>query len=123
MKPISTLAAIATVALLSACMSDGNETASSEPRKTTAVDALIGKRLVNGDVTFIINADGTMGGNIKGEKIVGTYKATATESCSTFTAPQNLTGREFCSTPVISGDTVVFNRRDGSNSPTYKING
>ncbi len=90
---------------------------------TSVVTPLIGKRLVGETATFIINADGTMGGNVRGEAVVGSYVATSTETCSTYTAPEFLTGREWCSVPVIEGNTVVFNRADGSQSPTYEIQG
>ena len=90
----------------------------------TAVDPLLGKALVaeNG-TTFVFNADGTVGGNLGGEEIVGTYSTDAREVCSTYSAPKTLTGREFCSVPDIDGDAVVFIRRDGSQSPTYLIEG
>lgn len=91
----------------------------------TAATQFFGKSLVAEDgTTFIFNEDGTVGGmNGGGEEIVGSYEATGAEICSTFTAPANLVGREFCSTPMIDGDTVVFNRRDGSSSPAYMIKG
>lgn len=89
----------------------------------TVVTPLLGKRLVDNDITFIINADGTMGGEFKGKPIVGIYKADSNVSCSTYTAPKELTGREFCSRPVISGNTLVFHRQDGSKSSTYEIHG
>lgn len=90
----------------------------------TVVDPLIGKRLVAGeDTVFIIKADGTMGGTLRGDPIVGTYSANTQETCSTYTAPAQLVGREFCSIPVITGDTVVFQRRDGTTSPVYEIRG
>ncbi len=123
MKPIL-LTAVAATILLGACMPEEEVMTSPSTAATTSVVApLVGKRLVSGDITFIINADGTMGGEARGEPIVGVYKATATESCSTYTSPEFLTGREFCSSPVISGDTVIFNRRDGSQSPVYTIEG
>ena len=90
----------------------------------TVVDPLLGKRLVHENgVVFIFNPDGTVGGTMAGEDIVGIYSADASEVCSTYTAPERLTGQEFCSTPTIDGDTVVFHRRDGSNSGTYVIDG
>ena len=95
----------------------------SEP-EVSAIDALIGKELVseNGTV-FLFNADGTMGGSLGGEDVVGEYRADATEVCSTYSAPEQLTGQQFCSVPEIEGNTVVFNRRDGSQSQTYTIGG
>ena len=89
-----------------------------------AADTFIGKKLVaeNG-TTFTFQADGTVGGLFRGEEVVGTYTSDATEICSTYTAPEPLAGSEFCSTPEINGDTVVFNRRDGSQSPPYMIEG
>lgn len=90
----------------------------------TVVDPLIGKRLAAADGTvFLIQPDGTMGGQLGGAEIVGTYTANATESCSVYTAPEQLTGREFCSTPQIEGDTVIFLRRDGTKSQPYKVTG
>lgn len=89
----------------------------------SAYAPLIGKRLVSEEATFILNTDGTMGGMIRGEAVVGTYKINGDESCSTYTAPEFLTGREFCSVPAFSGNTVVFNRRDGTKSATYTIEG
>ena len=90
----------------------------------SAVDGLVGKRLVaeNGTV-FVFNRNGTMGGSLDGEPVVGTYKASETEVCSSYTSTQSIVGRTFCSKPEISGDTVVFNRRDGSRSQPYKIGG
>lgn len=124
---IRLLAASVIVVGLTACQTTTTNPASttaSVPSPSTAktvVGPLIGKRLVGDNVTFIINADGTMGGTFRGEPVVGTYQANAKESCSSYSSPKSLTGREFCSTPVISGNTVVFNRRDGSKSPVYTI--
>lgn len=71
--------------------------------------------------TFLFNPDGTVGGVFNGAAIDGTYTASASEICSSYTSPAALTGREFCSTPEIDGDTVVFNRRDGTTSQPYTI--
>lgn len=98
--------------------------ASSGSQPTTVVDSLIGTQLVASDGSvFLFNQDGTVGGNFRGEQIVGTYEANAQEVCSTYSEPKNLTGREYCSAPQISGDTLIFNRRDGSQSQPYKIGG
>lgn len=102
---------------LSACMApapaDGSDAAAQFVGKTLTSD---------GGTVFLFQSGGVVGGSFRGESpIVGTYTATATEICSTYTAPQQLAGREFCSTPVVSGNTVVFNRRDGSQSPAYAI--
>ena len=106
--------ALTSLVLLSACA----ETSTSSP---TAVDGLVGKRLVaDSGTVFLINADGTMGGEFRGEPIVGTYTASATEICSVLTAPAKIAG-ERCSVPVIANGTVVFNRRDGSKSAVYNI--
>jgi len=102
----------------------------SAPESTPAVppvnpiDELIGKRLVSddGDV-FSIGADGTMGGSIRGEDIIGVYTRSGNEICSTYSSPEFLTGRKFCSIPDIKKGSVVFNRQDGSKSPKYKIQG
>lgn len=120
MNALKLLAAISVVSL-SACLSDGDVGGGSISKNDNAVSPLIGKRLVGENATFIFNADGTVDGQFRDEAIVGTYKASAVESCSIYTAPKQLTGREYCSTPVISGNTVVFNRRDGSNSGSYTI--
>ncbi|MDA5095615.1 hypothetical protein O2N63_16110 [Aliiroseovarius sp. KMU-50] len=108
--------------VLSACMS-GSEMSEGAMEEPTATSVLIGKRIVTGDNYFSFNEDGTMGGMMRGEAVSGSYTATANEICSTYTAPEMLTGREYCSTPVYSGDTVVFNRRDGTTSPVYTIEG
>lgn len=86
-----------------------------------AVDPLIGKRLVGERATFLFNADGTVGGTFDGNLIVGTYTSDAQEICSEYTAPENFVNLKPCSKPAINGDTVVFNRRDGSRSATYRI--
>ena len=118
MKHIITLAA-ASIAVLSGCMSETGTQAS-----VTAADQFIGKSLVSSDGTvFQFKADGTVGGSARGEAIVGTYTADEREICSTYAQPQFLTGREFCSTPTVNGNTVVFNRRDGSQSSAYTIEG
>lgn len=90
----------------------------------TAADQFFGKELVAADgTTFIFNPDGTVGGSFRGEEVVGTFSADATEICSEYTAPDKLTGYEVCSVPAIDGDTVIFNRRDGSQSQPYMISG
>lgn len=112
----------AVTAVLGACTPDSSAPVTAAPQ-ASVMAPLVGKQLVTDSVTFIVGADGTMGGTFKGEPVVGTYTATATESCSIYTSPEALTGREFCSVPVITGNTVVFNRRDGSVSPAYSIQG
>lgn len=96
----------------------------TEPQ-ATVVDSLIGKDLVAADgTTFVFNADGTAGGSFRGEAVAGTYSANASEVCSTYTAPQTLVDvGEICSVPAIDGDTVIFNRRNGSQSQAYTIQG
>ena len=108
---------IATALLLTACA----ETSSTSG---TVVDPLLGKTLTTGNNTvLILNADGTIGGqDDQGNTIVGTYTANAAEICSTLTAPARFAG-ERCSVPVFEGDTVIFNRRDASQSPPYTIQG
>jgi len=110
--------ALASVLGLAACnTSDGSQTG-------TVVDTLIGTPLVASDGTvFLFNQDGTIGGNLRGEQIVGTYVANAREVCSTYSEPENLVGREYCSAPQIDGNTLIFNRRDGSQSQAYMIGG
>lgn len=117
MTRFHTLAAAALLGL-AACAS-GTDT-----METNAASALVGKNLVaeNGN-TFILNPDGTVGGTFGGEPLVGTFSASEGEICSTYTAPARLAGQEFCSTPDIDGGTVVFNRRDGSQSALYNIQG
>lgn len=123
MKLFTVLAVAATVTL-GACDTGGDVQPTGSPTIiSTVADPLIGKRLVSGDNSIILNAGGTVGGALGGETIVGTYQADEEEICSTYSAPELLTGKEFCSVPVISGDTVIFNRRDGSQSPTYTIQG
>lgn len=111
-------AAFVAVLALGACETSNT----SQP--ATVVDPLIGKQLVseNGTV-FLFNPDGTMGGKFRDKAIIGTYEADANEVCSTYTAPEPLAGNEYCSAPQIEGDTVVFNRRDGTKSQLYKIGG
>lgn len=122
MKFISTLIA-SSVLLLGACQS--TTTAPMEAIPTgSVISPLIGKTLVSeSGASFVYNADGTIGGNMSGEAVTGTYTVHATDACSVFATPANLKGKEFCSTPKINGDTVVFHRRDGSTSPAYKIGG
>ncbi|EPX83906.1 hypothetical protein Salmuc_01681 [Salipiger mucosus DSM 16094] len=109
---------------VAACQATPENMGSQTMETATVVDTFIGKRLVteNGGV-FLFNPDGTVGGSLRGEEIVGTYTADTQEVCSTYSAPEFLTGREFCSVPVISDNTVVFERRDGSSSPVYMIEG
>ncbi|MEM0946339.1 MAG: hypothetical protein AAGK37_02965 [Pseudomonadota bacterium] len=116
MKHLTAVAAIALFA--SGCVSDtGTPTAA-------AVDQFIGKQLVAADgTTFLFAPNGTVGGTFRGEEVVGTYTSDAAEICSTYTMPEALTGREFCSTPSVDGNSVVFNRRDGSQSALYTIQG
>ncbi len=109
--------ALSAMALMAGCMS-------TTPADTpTAATPLLDKRLVSdGGAVFLINSDGTMGGEWRGQPIVGTYEATSTEICSVLTAPAQLAG-ERCSVPVIADGKVTFNRRDGSQSATYTIEG
>jgi len=83
----------------------------------------LGACVPSGENTFIFNANNTVGGQLNGQPVVGTYTANANEVCSAYTAPQRLAGQELCSVPVIDGGTVVFNRRNGSSSPVYTIGG
>ncbi|WP_425041176.1 hypothetical protein [Primorskyibacter sp. S187A] len=113
---VPTLAAAALA--LAACAPE------EEMMMSDAAAPYVGKQLVSDDGTvFLFGADGTVGGTIRGEAIMGSYSATAKEICSTYSAPDFLTGREYCSTPVQNGNTVVFNRRDGSSSQPYEIKG
>lgn len=118
MRNMKFVLAITTITTLAGCMSG------AAIKEATVVDPLVGKRLVSssGNV-FLIKPDGTMGGKIRGEDVVGTYTASSTETCSVYTAPAFLVGKEYCSVPAIDGDTVVFNRRDGTKSAVYKIEG
>ena len=112
------IAAVAAFMTVSGCDEAGTQS------NGTAVDGLIGKPLVAQDgTTFLFNADGTVGGIFRGENIVGTCEATATEICSAYTAPSSLVNSRPCSTPAITGDTVVFSRRDGSLSQAYTNGG
>lgn len=88
----------------------------------SVVDTLIGKTLTtDAGTVFVFNSDGTVGGMFRGEEVVGTYDANGKEVCSIYTAPELLTGREYCSVPEIVDNTVIFNRRDGSQSGLYTI--
>lgn len=99
-------------------------TDTAEMAKPTVVDSLVGKTLVAGENTFIFNADGTVGGNIGENALVGSYSANETQVCSSYTAPERLVGLGgICSVPVITGDTVIFNRTNGTQSPVYTIQG
>ena len=74
---------IATALTLAACTPELDTATSSAPADSiaaTVVDPLIGKRLVSGDTTFIINANGTMSGEVNGEPVVGVYEADAENS-------------------------------------------
>ncbi|PWJ22421.1 hypothetical protein [Jannaschia seohaensis] len=110
--------AICSGLLLTGCVeTDGTSTA-------TTAGAVIDQRLVSdqGDI-FLIRSDGTVGGSLRGEPTVGTFTTDGREICSTYTSPPSLTGREFCSVPEIDGNRVIFNRRDGSQSQPYTIEG
>lgn len=121
MKTISLLIAAAALAL-SACQSSTD--ASMDKAPTSVIAPLVGKTLVaESGASFIYNADGTIGGKMGGETVTGAYIVHATDACTVFASPAQLKGKEFCSTPKISGDTVTFHRRDGSTSPVYKITG
>ncbi|WP_424968081.1 MULTISPECIES: hypothetical protein [unclassified Dinoroseobacter] len=112
------IATIATACVLSACAP------TEDMSMATAVDPFIGKSLVAADgTTFKFMSDGSVGGMLGGEEIVGAYTVDGAEICSTYSAPERLTGREFCSVPSIDGESVVFNRRDGSQSAVYNIQG
>ena len=89
----------------------------------TVVTPLIGKTMTAGSAIFIFNSDGTVGGSLRGDPIVGVYDVNGQVVCSTYTSPDALVGREFCSTPDINGDKVIFNRVDGTQSPEYTISG
>ncbi|WP_139176581.1 hypothetical protein [Jannaschia faecimaris] len=91
---------------------------------STAVDPFIGKLLVADNQTvFLFNSDGTVGGTIRGEEIVGTYIADSREICSNYSEPEFLAGQEYCSVPDLDGETVIFKRRDGSESQPYTFEG
>lgn len=123
MKFVS-LTIVCSALVVAGCSTTTDAEMAAKPAVTESAYApLIGKQLVSDGVTFIINADGTMSGQARGEAVVGTYKIDGDESCSIYTAPEFLTGREFCSVPTITGNTVVFNRRDGTTSPVYTIKG
>lgn len=110
--------ALVCVGALAACQTT---TSGQQP---LVVDQFIGKTLVDASGTvFRYAVDGTIGGEFRGQTVVGTYTADGREMCSTFSAPPDLTGRTFCSAPAVTGDTVVFNRRDGSQSVPYQIQG
>jgi len=118
--------ALACAVSLSACApAPSSESASApEAMAVSSVAPFVGKTLIaESGTVFLFNADGTMGGELGGEPVSGAYSATATEVCSTYTWPAALVGREFCSTPDVNGDQVIFNRRDGSVSDTYTIQG
>lgn len=119
MKSLIT-ASLSAVLLLGACQTTTGDPSASAP---TVIDSLIGKTLTTEGGTIILNADGTVGGAIQGAPVVGVYSANSREVCSSYTSPERLAGREICSTPTITGDTVIFERRDGSQSPTYTIGG
>ena len=118
MKTFLTLAAVSLLAL-GAC--------TPEPTmdKPTGLDLIKDKRLVGGDGTvFLINSDGSVGGLFRGEApIVGSYTENDGEICSTYTEPENFRDLKVCSVPDVTGNTVVFNRRNGSQSQPYTIGG
>ncbi|MEO1549736.1 MAG: hypothetical protein AAFR93_04805 [Pseudomonadota bacterium] len=92
--------------------------------KPTAFDQIVDKRLVGAAGTlFLINSDGTVGGSFQGEPIVGTYTREGKEICSGYTEPEQLRGLTVCSTPVITEGVVIFNRRNGTTSQPYTIEG
>lgn len=123
------LAAVLSVFALSACQT--TQTASTNTEADAASEAteisvgfLVGRTVVadNGTV-FVFNKDGTMGGEMGGKPIVGTYVIEGNEICSTYSEPANLAGRDFCSVPTMLGDRIIFVRRDGSKSQPYAIEG
>lgn len=117
----SFIIAILAAGALTACAPAMEDKAMAKP---TAADQFIGKSLsVGEDTVFLFQPDGVVGGTMRGEPLVGEYEADATEICSTYSSPAALAGREFCSTPQVDGDTVIFLRRDGSTSPAYTIDG
>jgi hypothetical protein len=110
------ISVIACVAMLAAC---DTTPAGTTP---TVVDSLIGKKLTAGDTILVLNPDGTIGGSSRGSALIGNYSATSAQICSSYSAPKGLAGLgEICSVPVIAGDTVIFNRTDGTKSPLFTI--
>jgi len=111
------LLALASIAALSAC------TETPTAPGSDVVAPFVGKTITSeGGTSFNFLPDGTIEGVFRGsEPIVGTYTSSEREVCSVYTSPKQLTGREYCSVPDIDGSTVVFNRRDGSQSPVYQI--
>lgn len=130
MSKLPIIAAAASLLVLGACQPASKDTvqgssqqpAASVPASASAVAPFLGKQLIaeNGTV-FTFSNDGVVGGTLDGAPIVGVYSATASEVCSIYTAPERLSGREYCSTPQIDGDMVIFVRRDGSRSQQYRI--
>ena len=111
------VAAAAVALALAGCQ----DTADTAP---TAATPLIGKTLIDQNgATFLYHANGTVTGTAWDKPVAATYEASADEICTTFSAPDRLKGKEFCSKPMIDGDEVIFHRRDGSKSPPYKIEG
>jgi len=108
---------------LGACAPTAQNPDVTSSQGTTAVDRFVGKRLVASEAVFLYKDDGTIGGTLRGERVVGTYTADARELCSTYSEPEILRNREFCSTPAFDGNEVVFTRRDGSQSVLYRIEG
>lgn len=108
---------VGALAALAAC------DAPTDTASGSAVDPFLGKVIASeGGTSFLFAADGTIEGTFRGEApIVGTYTADGREVCSTYSSPEQLTGREYCSVPDITGNQIVFNRRDGSQSPVYVI--
>lgn len=102
-------------------------TTPSTPFDPGVAGQFVGKTLttVDGSTTFLFLPDGVVGGNTSsGDPIVGTYAPDGEKVCSSYSAPEQLAGLgTICSTPVVDGDTVVFNRTDGSQSPVYEISG
>jgi len=114
-------AAAAALFAIGAC----TETPTEESFDPGAAEQFIGKKLTteDGRSTFLFFANGTVGGNTRtGAAIEGTYSARGDLICSSYTAPSNLIDLgEICSKPAIEGNTVVFNRTNGSQSPRYVI--
>ncbi|MGH1415335.1 MAG: hypothetical protein ACRBB0_17735 [Pelagimonas sp.] len=113
---------IAAAFALGACQSTTD--APMEKAPTSMIAPLIGKTLVaETGATFVYNADGTVSGEMRNLPVAGVYTINAKDTCTVFSAPDQLKGQEFCSKPEINGNTVVFHRRDGSTSPKYEIKG
>lgn len=88
----------------------------------TVADPFTRKTLVLSSKSYLSDkSNGTVTGKMRGEVARARYAANETTICSEFSAPAFLKGKTFCSVPVITGDTVVFYRQDGSKSPVYTI--